>query len=98
MRVGSLLEFATAVHDARRRGPHLRKLEGGKKSGGVLVGVGVDRSLRIALVVVLQLPERSDGVDADATTYHRLIVAKGTIGKADARIEVALVSLAQSLG
>jgi hypothetical protein len=57
----------------------------------------VDRGLRIAFIVVLELPQIGHRVDAKAGAHHGLVTFEGTIGNADTRIKIAKIELPQAL-
>jgi hypothetical protein len=97
VRIRSLLDCSSTylgLSCNTRRG-HLRKLER-RNSGGILVCIGVDGRLRVALVVVLDLAESGNSEDAEACAKDGLPIIEWTPGKADARIEVAKIRLPEA--
>ena len=96
MRIGGLFKCPTTNLNELACGDGVWELDHGCGVRTDCVLICVDRGLWIAFVVVLELPQISNGVDAEAGADNRLIILEWTKRKTYPRINVAKVQLPEA--
>lgn len=91
MRIGGLLKLSTAKLQSCTRRGDLRKRK--DRHVAVVVLPCIDCSLRVALIIVLELPQSGHSKDAKASADDRFIVLEGTVSDADTWIEDSAVAV-----
>src|ERR1700722_7067670 len=97
VRISGLLDCPTADLYKLARRDGIGELEKWNAVGQSVL-IRVDRRLRIALVIVLQLPQIDHCEDAKARAKYCLVVFEWPVSQADTRIEVTHVCLPKTWG